>query len=69
MDSKKYEGTGFLLVGVILGITFTWAVMEFTHLKDKNHKNLKCVQGELYEEIRPNFYIKSHLECFEQRTL
>ena len=69
MVSKNYEGTGFLLVGVILGITFTWAVMEFTHLKDKNHKNLKCVQGELYEEIRPNFYIKSHLECFEQRTL
>ena len=38
-------------------------------LKDKNNKNLKCVQGELYEEIRPNFYVKSHLECFEQRTL
>ena len=69
MDSKNYEGTGYLLVGVIVGITFTWAVMEFTHLKDKNHKNLKCVQGELYEEIRPNFYVKSHLECFEQRQL
>jgi hypothetical protein len=68
MVSKNYEGTGFLLVGVIVGIAFTWAVMEFTHLKDKNNKNLKCVQGELYEEIRPNFYIKSHLECFEQRT-
>ena len=68
MDSKKYEGTGFLLVGVIVGITFTWAVMEFTNLKDKNNKNLKCVQGELYEEIRPNFYVKSHLECFEQRS-
>ena len=68
MDSKKYEGTGFVVVGFIVGITFTWAVMEFTHLKDKNNKNLKCVQGELYEEIRPNFYVKSHLECFEQRS-
>jgi hypothetical protein len=67
--NKDYEGTGFLLVGVIVGIVFKWAVMEFTHLKDKNSKNLKCVQGELYEEIRPNFYVKSHLECFEQRTL
>jgi hypothetical protein len=66
--NKDYEGTGFLLVGVIVGITFTCAVMEFTHLKDKNNKNLKCVQGELYEEIRPNFYVKSHLECFEQRS-
>jgi hypothetical protein len=68
MTNNKYEGTGFLLVGVIVGITFTWAVMEFTHLKDKNNKNLKCVQGELYEEISPNFYVKSHLECFEVRT-
>ena len=68
MVSNKYEGTGYLLVGVIVGITFTWAVMEFTHLKDENNKKLKCVQGELYEEIRPNFYVKSHLECFEQRS-
>ena len=67
--NKNYEGTGYLLVGVILGITFTWAVMEFTHLKDKNNKNLKCVQGELYEEVRTNMFLKSHLECFEQRTL
>ena len=35
----------------------------------KYSMNLKCIQGELYEEIRPNFYVKSHLECFEQRTL
>ena len=38
--------------------------------EQKKYKmNLKCVQGELYEEIRPNFYVKSHLECFEQKTL
>jgi hypothetical protein len=30
--------------------------------------NLKCIQGELYEEIRPNMFVKSHLECFEQRS-
>ena len=69
MVSNKYEGTGYLLVGVIVGITFTWAVMKYTHLQNKYSMNLKCVQGELYEEIRPNFYVKSHLECFEQRTL
>ena len=38
MVSKNYEGTGYLFVGVILGIVFTWAVMEFTHLKDKHIK-------------------------------
>ena len=37
--------------------------------EQKKYKmNLKCVQGELYEEIRTNMYVKSHLECFEQRT-
>lgn len=68
MDSNKYEGTGYVIVGLIIGVLFTWSVMKFTHHKDKYKMNLKCVQGELYEEIRPNFYVKSHLECFEQRS-
>ena len=45
------------------------AVGTYNHEQKKYSMNLKCVQGELYEEIRPNFYVKSHLECFEQRTL
>ena len=69
MDSKKYEGTGYIIVGFILGALLTWAIMQSIHVQKKHKMNLKCVQGELYEEIRPNFYIKSHLECFEQRTL
>lgn len=48
-------------VGYIIG--------EYNHTQQKYKMNLKCVQGELYEEIRPNIYAKSHLECFEQRTL
>ena len=31
--------------------------------------NKKCIQGELYEEIKPNIFAKSHLECFEQTRL
>ena len=69
MENNKYEGTGYVLVGLIVGCCITWGVMEFTHLKDKHNKNLKCVQGELYEEVRTNMFVKSHLECFEQRTL
>jgi hypothetical protein len=68
MDSKKYEGTGYIIVGLIVGALLTWAIMQSIHIKKKYSMNLKCVQGELYEEIRPNFYIKSHLECFEQRS-
>jgi hypothetical protein len=70
MTNNKYEGTGYIIVGFIVRcIAFTWAIMQsITCAKDKNSKNLKCVQGELYEEISPNFYVKSHLECFEVRT-
>jgi hypothetical protein len=69
MMSNKYEGTGFIIVGFILGALLTWAIMQSIHVQKKYKMNLKCVQGELYEEIKPNFYVKSHLECFEVRTL
>jgi len=37
--------------------------------EQKKYKmNLKCIQGELYEEVKTNMFIKSHLECFEQRS-
>jgi hypothetical protein len=66
MDSK-YEGTGYIIVGFILGALLTWAIMQYAHTQKKYKMNLKCIQGELYEEVRTNMFIKSHLECFEQR--
>ena len=63
-----YKGTGFIIVGFIMGALLTWAIMQSIHVQKKYSMNLKCIQGELYEEIRPNFYVKSHLECFEQRS-
>ena len=68
MDSKKYEGTGFVVVGFIVGCCLMWAIMQSIHVQKKYSMNLKCVQGELYEEVRTNMFVKSHLECFEQRT-
>jgi len=68
MDSNKYEGTGYIVVGFILGALLTWSIMQTIHIQKKYKMNLKCMQGELYEEIKPNFYVKSHLECFEQRS-
>ena len=65
---KKYEGTGFVIVGFIIGILLTWAVMQSIHTQKKYKMNLKCVQGELYEEVKTNMFVKSHLECFEQRS-
>jgi hypothetical protein len=68
MVDKKYEGTGFVIVGFIVGCCLMWAIMEYAHMQKKYKMNLKCMQGELYEEIKPNMFVKSHLECFEQRS-
>jgi hypothetical protein len=66
---NKNEGTGYVVVGFIIGCCLTWAVMQSIHVQKKYKMNLKCIQGELYEEVRTNMFVKSHLECFEQRTL
>ena len=59
-----------LIMGIIIVIAILtgYGLGSYVHMQKKYSMNLKCVQGELYEEIRPNFYVKSHLECFEQRT-
>ena len=64
MENKK------LLVFVfIIGVCIGLATNAYRCQQKKYKMNLKCIQGELYEEIRPNMYAKSHLECFEQKTL
>ena len=68
MDSNKYEGTGYIIIGFILGALLTWSIMQAIHIQKKYKMNLKCVQGELYEEIKPSMFVRSHLECFEQRS-
>lgn len=63
MENKK------LLIGVfIIGVCIGIATGTYKCTKKKYSMNLKCVQGELYEEVRDNMFVKSHLECFEQRT-
>ena len=52
----------------LIGYFTCLAIGVYTTTQKKYKMNLKCVQGELYEEIRPNMFVKSHLECFEQRT-
>ena len=53
---------------IVIAILTGYGLGLYTHIQKKYKMNLKCIQGELYEEIKPNFYIKSHLECFEQRS-
>ena len=63
MQNKK------LIVVWVIGLLIGLGIGMYDSTQKKYKMNLKCIQGELYEEIRPSFYIKSHLECFEQRTL
>lgn len=59
-----------LIIGIVIvvSIMIGYGLGAYNHLQKKYKMNLKCVQGELYEEVRPNMFVKSHLECFEQRT-
>ena len=59
-----------LIIGIIIVVAILtgYGIGSYNHIQKKYKMNLKCIQGELYEEVKPNFYIKSHLECFEQRS-
>ena len=59
-----------LIIGIIIVVAiFTgYGLGSYAHMQKKSKVNLKCIQGELYEEVRTNMFVKSHLECFEQRS-
>ena len=60
------------LVGIACGLFLAFVIglgLTVSETKQKYSMNLKCIQGELYEEIRPHVYAKSHLECFEETRL
>ena len=61
---------GKLIMGIIIVIAILtgYGLGSYAHIQKKYKMNLKCIQGELYEEVRTNMFVKSHLECFEQRT-
>jgi hypothetical protein len=53
---------------IVVAILIGFGLGSYNNIQKKYKMNLKCIQGELYEEIRPKFYVKSHLDCFEERT-
>lgn len=61
---NKWIALLWLVVGFIMGVSTTM----YNNTQKKYKMNLKCIQGELYEEVKTNMFVKSHLECFEQRT-
>jgi hypothetical protein len=65
----KWKGTPELVVGIIIGAAITWGIMGYKYTVKQYSIYLKCIQGELYKEIKPNIFAKSHLEYFEQTRL
>jgi hypothetical protein len=57
-----------MVLCIIVAILIGFGLGSYNSIQKKYKMNLKCIQGELYEEIRPKFYVKSHLDCFEERT-
>ena len=57
-----------MVLCIIVAILIGFGLDSYNSIQKKYKMNLKCIQGELYEEIRPKFYVKSHLDCFEERT-
>ena len=54
---------------IVIAILTGYGLGYYDRMQKKYKMNLKCIQGELYEEVRTNMFVKSHLECFEQKTL
>lgn len=59
-----------LIMGIIIVVSIMtgYGLGSYVHTQKKYKMNLKCIQGELYEEVRTNMFVKSHLQCFEQRS-
>jgi hypothetical protein len=56
-------GTVAVTTMMLVSVDITINKFEPKPLKDKR---IKCVDGDLCEEVRPHLFIKSHLNCFEE---
>jgi len=56
-------GTVAVTTMMLVSVDITINKFEPKPLKDKR---IKCVDGDLWEEVRPRLFIKSHLQCFEE---
>ncbi len=68
MTSKEKWLTFVCIVCIFLTL-FVSVDVSINQVKPRDfaHKDLKCVDGRLFEEVKKNMFVSSHLECFEQR--
>ena len=48
---------------MLVSVDITINKIEPKPLRDKR---IKCVDGDLWEEVQTHIFVKSHLQCFEE---
>jgi hypothetical protein len=68
MTSKEKWLTLICIVCIFLTL-FVSVDVSINQVKPRDfaNKDLKCIDGRLFEEVKKNMFVSSHLECFEQR--
>ena len=68
MTSKEKWLTLVCIVCIFLTL-FVSVDVSINQVKPRDfaNKDLKCIDGRLFEEVKKNMFVSSHLECFEQR--
>jgi hypothetical protein len=68
MTSKEKWLTLLCMVCIFM-MLFVSVEININQIKPRNFadKDLKCIDGKLFEEVKKNMFVTNHLECFEQR--
>jgi hypothetical protein len=60
----------FAIIGTVAVATMMLVSVDihinYFEPKPLRDKRIKCVDGDLWEELKPHIFIKSHLQCFEE---
>lgn len=66
--TKKEVSFGIIAIVAIITLMLVNVDISFNNSRSKplEDKRIKCVDGELWHEIQPHIFVKSHLQCFEE---
>lgn len=68
MTSRELWFTIVCIVCIVM-MLFVSVDININQIKPRSFadKDIKCIDGRLFEEVKKNMFVSSHLECFEQR--
>ena len=68
MTSRELWFTVVCIVCIVM-MLFVSVDININQIKPRSFadKDIKCIDGRLFKEVKKNMFVSSHLECFEQR--